>query len=135
MIVDTSALLAFLDLHEPAHAAVVRALESDPGPFVVSPFVLAEADYLVATRHGVPAELAMLDELASGAWDIASWSSDDLRLARSVVHRYRDQEVGLADAANVVLAARYGTATMATLDRRHVEVLRQLDGGSFDIVP
>jgi uncharacterized protein len=35
----------------------------------------------------------------------------------------------------VVLADRYGTTTVATLDRRHFSVLRPLSGGYFAIVP
>lgn len=44
--------------------------DSDPGPFVVSPYVLAALDYPLATRRGVEAQLTALSELASGAWDL-----------------------------------------------------------------
>lgn len=46
-------------------------MEEDPGPFVVSPYVTAELDYLVATRRGTAAELAVLGELAGGAYELA----------------------------------------------------------------
>ena len=52
MIVDTSALLAFFDRNEPDHAAVTRVLLEADEPLVVPPYVVAELDYLVATRHG-----------------------------------------------------------------------------------
>lgn len=52
-----------------------------------------------------------------------------------MVARYRDQEIGVADASNVVLAARFHTRTIATLDHRHFDVLRPLDGGRFRVVP
>lgn len=135
MIVDTSALLAFLDRNEPMHRATAAAIAAGEGPFVVSPMVLAELDYLIATRHGVDAELAMLDEITSGAWALASWTAADTAEARAVIAHYRDQQICLTDAANVVLAARYGTHVMATLDRRHFTVLRALDARPFDIVP
>jgi predicted nucleic acid-binding protein len=135
VILDTSALLAFFDRNEPDHAAVAAAIAGTTEPLVVSPYVVAELDYLVATRHGVTAEAAVLDELASGAWDLPAITPDDLAAARRVIERYRDQEVGVADASIVVLAARYRTRHVATLDRRHFEVLRPLDGGRFRIVP
>jgi predicted nucleic acid-binding protein len=52
-----------------------------------------------------------------------------------VIERYGDHEVGVADASIVVLAARYRTRHVATLDRRHFDVRRPLDGGRFRIVP
>jgi uncharacterized protein len=135
IIVDTSALLAFFNRAEPAHVEVAAVMESTRGPYLVSPYVVAEVDYLVATRHGVEAELAILQELAGGAWTLAHIDEDDLMAARSVIDRYRDQEVGAADASLVVLADRHATRRILTLDRRHFDVLRPLGGGRFTLLP
>ena len=134
LIVDTSALLAFFDASEPDHESVAEVIGA-ADVLVVSPYVVAELDYLVATRHGLDDELAALDELASGAWDLAAFDEGQLRRARAVIASYRDQEIGVADASIVVLAKRYGTRGIASLDRRHFEVLRSLDGGHFDVLP
>lgn len=135
MIVDTSGLLALFDRDEPDHRAVAAIIETESPPLVVSPFVAAELDYLVATRLGTPAELAVLKELAGGAWDLPAFTSDDLAVAHALIARYADQSIGLADASNVVLAARYRTRTILTLDRRHFDVLRTLSGERFVVVP
>ena len=135
MIVDTSALLAFFDTDEPDHGAVAAVVETATEPLVISPYVLAELDYLVGSRLGVSAELAVLRELAGGAWDLAAFGTEDLAEARTVVERYADQSIGLADASIVVLAARYQTRTVLTLDRRHFGVVRPIDGGTFRILP
>ena len=135
MIVDTSALLAFFDTDEPDHGAVAAVVETATEPLVISPYVLAELDYLVGSRLGVSAELAVLRELAGGAWDLAAFGTEDLAEARTVVERYADQSIGLADASIVILAARYQTRTVVTLDRRHFGVIRPIDGGSFEILP
>jgi predicted nucleic acid-binding protein len=134
VIVDTSALLAFFDASEPDHTAVSEVLAA-ADVLVVSPYVVAELDYLVATRHGVDDELAVLDELAGGAWDLAAFAEDGLRRARGVIASYRDQQIGVADASIVVLAERYRTRKIASLDRRHFGVLRSLDGGYFEVLP
>ena len=134
VIVDTSALLAFFDASEPDHTAVSEVLAA-ADVLVVSTYVVAELDYLVATRHGVEDELAVLDELAGGAWDLAAFDEDGLRRARGVIASYRDQQIGVADASIVVLAQRYRTRTIASLDRRHFGVLRSLDGGYFEVLP
>lgn len=135
MIVDTGALLAFFDTDEPDHTAVSEVLGSAAEPLVVSPYVVAELDYLVASRLGVSAELAVLRELTGGAWDLPAITVEELVQARAVIERYADQDVGLADASNVILAERYRTRTIVTLDRRHFDVLRPLGGGRFTILP
>lgn len=135
MIVDTSALLAYFDRDEPDHDAVAKVIDGSTEPLVVSPYVVAEVDYLIGSRLGTRAELQALAELAGGAWDLAAFDAADLTRARSVIERFANQAIGVADASNVVLAARHGTRTIATLDHRHFGVLRPLDGGRFRILP
>jgi uncharacterized protein len=135
VIVDTSALLAYFDADEPDHAAVAAVIEDTDEPLVISPYVVAELDYLVASRLGAASELAVLAELAGGAWDLAAIDAETLRDARAVVERYADQQIGVADASNVVLAAHYRTQTIVTLDHRHFDVLRPLAGGRFTVLP
>jgi predicted nucleic acid-binding protein len=134
VVVDTSVLLAFFDACEPDHD-VVSAVLVAADVLVVSPYVVAELDYLVATRHGVDDEMAVLDELAGGAWDLAAIDEAGLRRARGIIARYCDQQIGVADASIVMLAERYGTRTIASLDHRHFDVLRSLDGGYFEVLP
>ncbi len=135
MIVDTSALLALFDADEPDHAAVAGTLDTVTEPLVVSPYVVAELDYLVGSRMGMTEELAVLNELASGAWDLPGFGLDDLKQASSLIERFGDQQIGVADASNVVLAARYRTRTIVTLDHRHFDVLRPIGGGRFTVLP
>lgn len=135
IVADTSGLLAFFNRREPAHEATARAIESTRDPLVVSPFVLAEIDYLAATRWGVDEELEILAELSGGAYLLASFDESALRACSEIIERYRDQEIGLADASLVLLAEQYRTRKILTLDRRHFEILRSLDGGRFDLLP
>ena len=135
MIIDTSALLAYFDADEPDHVSVAAVLDDTDEPLVVSPYVVAELDYLVGSRLGVAAELAVLAELAGGAWDLPTIGAEALADARAIIERYADQRIGVADASNVVLAARYRTQTIVTLDHRHFDVLRPLAGGRFTVLP
>jgi predicted nucleic acid-binding protein len=135
VIVDTSALIAYFDAAEPDHEAVCGVIDHPEDVLVVSPYVVAELDYLVATRVGADAELAVLRELAGGAWELADFGASELEQAAGIVRKYRDQRIGIADGSNVVLADRYQTRTIATLDRRHFEVLRPVGGGRFAVLP
>ena len=135
IIADTSGLIAFFSESGHQHERVASWLDKNDDVMVVSPYVMAELDYLVATRKGVDAELAVLAELSGGAYELATMPTEDVATAQRVIARYRDLGVGLADASMVVLAQRYGTRTILTLDHKHFSVLRPLDGGLFKIVP
>lgn len=67
--------------------------------------------------------------------ELAAIVADGLSNARPVIDRYADQRIGIADASDVVLAARSRTRTIVTLDRRHFDVLRPLNGCRFSVLP
>jgi predicted nucleic acid-binding protein len=53
----------------------------------------------------------------------------------SVIERYPDLGVGLADASVVVLANRYDTLDVLTLDERRFRVLRGPQDRPFRLLP
>jgi predicted nucleic acid-binding protein len=135
MIADTSGLLAYFNSGDPHHTAVVEVVDGLTEPMTVSPFVVAELDYLVMSRLGIDAEVAVLRELSGGALDIAEGDPPSIVAAMAVILRYRDQSIGLADAHQVVIAQQRHDRDILTLDRRHFDVLRPLQGGRFHLHP
>jgi uncharacterized protein len=135
IVADTSGLLALFNAAEPAHAAVERVVAATSEPLVVSPYVMAELDYLVATRVGPRAALAVLRELTGGAYLLPCLTTDDLVVVADVAERYAELGLGLADASLVVLADRYATSRLLTLDRRHFGPVRTLAGAAFAVEP
>ncbi|MGH3766044.1 MAG: PIN domain-containing protein [Pseudonocardiaceae bacterium] len=135
IIADTSGLLASFNDREPQHERVRLCLDDTSEELVVSPFVLAELDYLISTRIGVAAELVMLRELTSQAYKLATVSAADLGAAADIVEKYQESNIGLTDASLVVLAGRYRTHRILTLDHRHFHALRALDGKRFELYP
>ncbi|MGI8608006.1 MAG: PIN domain-containing protein [Candidatus Dormibacteria bacterium] len=135
ILVDTSGLLAAIDSSQAQHEPAAAALMALGGPRLMSPFVLAEMDYLLATRVGTSAELTLLDEVARGAYRLETFSATDVAAARAVVARRAGAGIGLADASIVVLAERYAVLDVLTLDRRHFESLRGPGGKRFRLHP
>ena len=135
IVADTSGLLAALASDEPAHATTLAAIESDPAPLVVSPFVLAEVDYHVVSRMGVDTDIDFLADVARGGYVLASFEGEEVAQAAAVISRYRDLAIGLADASIVVLAGRYRTNRVLTLDERHFRALRTPTGEPFVVLP
>ena len=134
IILDTSALFAFLRTGDPDNEAVTGVLLTKE-PLIVSPFVIAELDYLVEARAGVRAELQMLADIASGAYELPVLSAADLIACAGVIDKYADQRVGVTDASLVVLAERSQTRRICTLDHRHFGVMRGTDGIPFELLP
>lgn len=135
IVADTSGLLALFNRREPAHARTAQALIASDEVLVVSPYVIAELDYLASTRLGIDAALSILHELVGGAYELPHLDASDIALCADVIERYRDQAIGVADASLVVLAQRFETRTILTLDRRHFALLRPLQRGHFRIIP
>lgn len=120
---------------ETHHDRARVALEREEPPFVLSPFVLCELDYLIAHSVGTLTELALLDEVSAGLYDLAEFGPEDVAEARRVIDRYDDLDIGLADASIVVLSRRVGTNRVFTLDERHFRALRTSAGRPFRLVP
>jgi len=135
ILLDASGLFTALNPVQPRHEGARRVLETGSGPFVLSPFVLAELDYLTTTRVGLSAALALLQEVETGAYELATFETEDVGAARTVIEQYNDLGIGLADASIVVLAGRYRTESVLTLDERHFRVLRSPRGRPFRVLP
>lgn len=135
ILLDTSGLYSALVQSQTEHDRVRSAVEAEQGPLVLSPYVLAEVDYFLVQREGVEHEAAFLREVAAGSFELASFERDEVADALAVIEAYSDLRVGLADASLVVLAGRYRTDRILTLDERHFRVLRTPAGGPFQILP
>ena len=135
ILLDTSGLLAALFSDQNRHEECARALRESSPPRIVSPFVLAELDYLIAKYAGVPAEVALLEEIERGAYELAVFDEFNAAKAREIIERYSDLNVGLADASIAVLAERYETRDVLTLDERHFRAIRPAPRRRFRILP
>jgi predicted nucleic acid-binding protein len=135
IVLDTSGLLAALDADQRHHERARQALDADPGPFLLSPFVLAELDYLLLERVGVHAERALLDEVAGGVYDLVTFGAAEVAAAADVLGGYGGLRLGLADASVMVIAGAARTTRLLTLDDRHFRAVRPLWGKAFTLLP
>jgi uncharacterized protein len=135
IVLDTSGLLAAIDSSQRFHEAAKETLGRTVGPLILSPFVLAELDYLLARRVGREAELALLQEVAKETYRLAAFSIGDVAEASRIMVQHADLRVSLADASNVVLADRHDTLDVLTLDERHFRTLRGPGGRPFRVLP
>jgi uncharacterized protein len=137
ILCDTSGLLAAYDQQEPSGPAVRELLDAETGTLVVSPFVLAELDYMLLSRAGVRAELTLLNDLADNVYQVAAFTAQDAVRIAMLVDQYADLKLGISDAHTMILAApeRYGTTRVLTFDQRHFRAVKPPQGGVFTVLP
>lgn len=101
---------------------------------LLSPFVLAELDYLLLSRVGEGARTSLLREVQRGAYLLEPMAGADVARALEIIERHADLGISLADASIVVLAERHRIRDVLTLDERHFRVL-QAGGKPFRLLP
>ena len=135
ILLDTSGILAALFTDQNRHRECAQAVLTASPPLIISPFVLAEADFLIQKFGGVDAEILFLGEIGRRAYELAAFNEDDVEDARRIVAKYRTLGIGLADASIAVLSARYGTVDVLTLDERHFRAIRPAPRKNFRLLP
>lgn len=136
LILDSGGLLVAIDPDQDNHAAFADALLNHRGPLVISPFVVAELDYMIARDYGDESRLAFLDEVDRGAYRLEPFGRADFSRARELMGAHPHLPgFGIADASNVVLAERYGTADILTTDQRDFRQVKLPGSRYFRILP
>lgn len=134
IVLDTGGLYALLDSSDRYHKTAHEAIDEYEGPLLLSPLILTETDYLVSTRLGRRAEFAFLTEVIDQVYRLASFDDDDLESAAKLVNTYGDMNIGVADASVAVVAGRYRTVDLLSIDQ-HFRAIKPLWGTAFRLLP
>jgi uncharacterized protein len=135
LLVDAAPLVALADRRDPLRHAVREVLEAERGALVLAAPVTVEVDYLLGQRIGRTARLAFLEDLAAGRFIIECLEPDEYAGVARLERHYVDLDLGLADCAIMLLAARLRTRRVLTFDERHFRAVRPLQGGAFELLP
>lgn len=135
VVVDAGPLVAFGDANDPQFACIDELLRIVGGPLIIPAPVTAEVDYLLGQRLGHGPRRNFIADIAAGRFTVACLEREDYATIGNLDARYADLELGLADCALVVLAARYRTTRILSFDERHFRAVRPLYGDAFTILP
>jgi len=133
VLVDTGPIVAILSRRDQYHRVCVEALRDMPGPLFTCWPVVTEAAWLL--RRDANAVAKLLHSIDAGLFEILTLTSADAKPLASLMQKYHDIGVQLADAALVHIAARDGLDTVFTLDLRDFSVYRLPKGRAFRVVP
>ncbi len=135
LLIDAAPLVALGDPAEPQREAILDALTSERGPLVIPAPTTAEIDYLLGQRFGRSARRAFIADLAAGRFAVAPLEQPDYAAITDLDARYADLDLGLADCALIVLAARHRTTRILSFDERHFRAVTPLRGKAFTLLP
>jgi predicted nucleic acid-binding protein len=132
ILADTGPLVALLDREDADHARCVAAARQLQGVLVTTWAIITEAFYLLSPD--AQAQDALLGKIESGDVLIEELGAADVAGLRSLLRKYRDLPMDLADATLVHLGDRNGLDTVFTLDA-DFRVYRLSRGRALNVVP
>ncbi len=135
LILDAGPMVALADQDDPLAPRILEVLTTEPGPLILPAPTTAEVDYMLGRHFGGRARRAFLADLAAESVRGGRSAAEEYSEVASLEARYADLELGLADCAAVVLARRFRTRRLVTLDERHFRTVAPLQGGSFELLP
>jgi predicted nucleic acid-binding protein len=132
-LVDTSVIVASINVRDPRHRECVRLFERAEFDRVFPMLCVAEVSHLLNRDVGPEAEAGFLESLLDEelVWPI----TEDLTRMVQLVRQYADFPLGGVDASIVALAERVGARTVFTLDRRHFLAIRPHHVEAFTLLP
>lgn len=138
ILCDSGPIFAAADRKDADHHASVdlfTGLRLANRRLLVPQTVMAEVGYLLETKVGTSAEVAFLEAVANGSFEMVSLTQEDVTRVSELVDRYDDLPLGTTDASVIALAERLGVAEIATLDHRHFRVVRPSHVEAFTLLP
>ena len=114
LLLDTGCIVALLDRSEAHHEVCARAASDTAFSLVTCEPVIAEACYLIRKLRG--AADAVLDNVGRGVFNIPFRIDQSTPQLRSLMKKYAQVPMDLADACLVHLATELGTGRILTLD-------------------
>jgi uncharacterized protein len=119
VLVDAGPFVALIDRRDKHHARCVEALRAVTDPLVTVWPALVEAMYLL---DGWQEQAALWAMVEAGPIALAALGEEDVPRLRTLMAKYRDLPMDLADACLVHVAERDGYRRILTVDHTDFEV-------------
>jgi predicted nucleic acid-binding protein len=114
--VDTSAFIAFLDRSDSYHSSFKR-LFSDPPALITSALVIAEGHGWFLRRYDQRRAISFLNFVDEVPVRITSFDESEIERVRTMLKKFADQQLTLADAHGLVVMKALHIATCWSTDR------------------
>jgi predicted nucleic acid-binding protein len=135
ILTDAGPLVAMIDSDEQHHQACVDCLADLTGPMLTTWPAFTEAMYLLGEAGGWRAQNALWNLVESGDIELAEQGRDQRVRMRTLMAKYQDRPMDLADASLVVLAESRDLRDIFTLDQADFRIYRIKGRHAFRLWP
>jgi predicted nucleic acid-binding protein len=124
VIADTGFFLALANRRDQHHEVANQVIQTLRDPLVTTWPVMTETCHLLATRVGHVSLTRFLAAAHQGAFQVFTLRIDHLPQITTLMNKYRDLPMDLADASLVVLAGELGSGKILSTDTRDFRTYR-----------
>jgi uncharacterized protein len=124
IIADTGFWLALANHGDQHHRAALEAARRLTEPLITTWPVMTEVCHLLASRLSVASEVAFVRSARQGAFALFELTSEHLPRVETLMQKYSDLPMDLADASLVVLAEHLGSGRILSTDQRDFRAYR-----------
>jgi predicted nucleic acid-binding protein len=138
IVCDTGPLVAAAlsnDTHHSVCVALFNDLHRDRRKLLVPATVVAEVGYLLNREAGPAVESLFLRSIAAGDFTATDLTTEDYGRMADLVAQYGSLPLGTTDASVVAISERLKVTDIATLDRRHFNVVRPAHTSALTLLP
>ncbi|MGM0381351.1 MAG: type II toxin-antitoxin system VapC family toxin [bacterium] len=134
ILTDAGPLIALIDRDEPDHKKCVKVLSDYSSPMITTAPVFTEATYILGDAGGWEAQEILWIMVEREVLQILPFESSDWTRSRSLMKKYQDQPMDLADATLLTVAERKDFETIFSLDSDFY-VYRKDNGDNLTVIP
>ena len=124
IIVDTGAFIALFNRRDAAHLAAQKAFAELQEPLITSFPVITETCYFLAETVSQTAQSKFLKSFVLEAFQIFDLQSNHIDPMVTLMEKYADLPMDMADASLVILAEHLNSGRILSIDRRDFSVYR-----------
>ena len=132
VIADTGFWVALLNKDDAFHAQATTYLAGCRQTLVTTWPVITEVCYLLLSRRGMQAVRQFLDMGAQGYFVIVPLEVEQLQYVATLMEKYADLPMDLADASMVLLAEALGHGRILSTDQRDFDCYRWKNRQPFE---
>lgn len=132
ILVDTGFLYALLDKDDAWNVRAVTACNTVKEKWITTWPVLTEATHLITRWLGAAPAIALMRDVAEGDIGVWEFTHEARRKLPSLMKRYADLPMDLADASLVLLAESLGHGRILTTDERDFRTYRWKSHAPFE---
>ncbi len=135
LVLAAGPLLACADAADARCRIVQRLLTTDSGPLILPGPVPEEVDALLSAHVGPAARRGFFQDLVARRFHVERLTSRDRPQIEQIERDYAELELGLAELAIVIVAARVRCTRIVTFDEEPFRTIRPLYGNAFTLLP